>query len=656
MRVSLNKMDFRRFPLLSCTIALFAGAIIPFLFPITPVVAVFLLVCILVFVSVFWYYQGYANNRAVSRVIVTAIFFGILGAAFFVMNDYRQREPSLNPNDFQTYVAQVAEVKSEKKSEQQVILALRSRLKGDSTEEINLRVLGTIYDRKLQVDDVIVWTGKLQPIVNAGNPGEFDAEYYYGSKGVAGRVSLGGNQVQLLGHEWTFNGMFSRWRNHIASTMETHLDGMFLGIAKALILGDKAGLDQETTDLFTNTGSMHVLAVSGLHVGLLLFMFQQVLQLFSRWITKQQALWLSIGLIWTYGFLSGASPSVMRAVFMFSIVSIGQLLNRKESGLNSLFLSAILLFVMDPWVMFDIGFQLSYAAMLGIFLLYPPISELLVPRFRLLKLIWDGTAVGLAATIFTTPLTLFWFYQFPNYFALANLGVMLFGFLVLLMGMIFLITQWIPVVSVLAAFVFSLSITGLVWWVGIIDGLPGAISSGFQLTLVELFAALLLVVGWVLFAHYFHKWKWWLVSASVVIVFLLTAHRYTVMVSNELVVFRANQFTCVLKTESGSMGFYQPKYGLEQHVPRELQSYEKYSGQTLRSVALINDSVDYRVGEHHLSLRKERDGWTVLFDGKKWKYLSYGIPERNHSPRWMTAQLQAHLNPGKHFGAYRLKF
>ena len=120
--------------------------------------------------------------------------------------------------------------------------------------------------------------------------------------------------------------------------------------------------------------------------------------------------------IWFYALITGLAPSVMRASLMFSLVTIGGALNRKSHIINSISASAFLLMLANPAIIFELGFQLSYAAVLGIVLLQPHFQKLYIPHNKYEKYLWDIITVSLAAQIATGPISLMYFHQFPNYF------------------------------------------------------------------------------------------------------------------------------------------------------------------------------------------------------------------------------------------------
>lgn len=219
-------------------------------------------------------------------------------------------------------------------------------------------------------------------------------------------------------------------------------------IAAALLLGQKENLDKDIKNAYAETGTMHILAVSGLHVGIiyaiLLFPLKGI-----RLKSNQRKIYLTavILLIWTYAVLTGFSPSVVRAATMFSLFTAGQMRKRKPSSFNILAFSALVMISVDPGVIFEVGFQLSYIAVAGILLIQPLVAGFWLPPNRFLEYIWQLTAVSIAAQLATFPISVYYFHIFPTYFLLANLIIIPLSFLVMSAGIPFLALSWIPVLG-----------------------------------------------------------------------------------------------------------------------------------------------------------------------------------------------------------------
>jgi competence protein ComEC len=345
--------------------------------------------------------------------------------------------------------------------------------------------------------DVVLLTSNLNKIHNNGNPGEFDAENYWSKKGIFYTAFVDEEGYLLLEHRssnWFVNTM-DGCRNYLSHALSENLTGKELAIAQALILGDKSLLDQEIKNSFTNTGAMHVLAVSGLHIGIIMHILMVVLGYFPKMISRNNALAAVLIVMWIYAFITGMSPSVVRAVFMFSVLVLAQVFGKQYHSINALFFTGFALCLVDPFVLYDIGFQLSFLAMLGIFLLNKPIGELMYIENKWLRKVWEGTAIGFSAQLMTTPLSLYYFHQFPNYFILTNIGLMASSGLILGAGIFLFATSWWQALSkitgVLLTWVIFLSLAFIEW----VERLPGGVAYGFTLSLVTVAGFTLLVLA-----------------------------------------------------------------------------------------------------------------------------------------------------------------
>ena len=219
-------------------------------------------------------------------------------------------------------------------------------------------------------------------------------------------------------------------------------------IAFALLLGIKDDMDKDLKTAYSTAGAMHVLAVSGLHVGIIQLLLSWALGfLKKRRSGRILFLFTSLSFLWSYAFITGLSPSVIRAVTMFSIILIGQQAVRHHNVYNSLAVSAFLMLLYQPMMIRDVGFQLSYIAVLGIVYLQPKIYWLFQPGNILLEKAWSITSVSIAAQIATAPISLYYFHQFPTYFLVSNLLVIPASFAILLNGLLLLlmslISEWL---------------------------------------------------------------------------------------------------------------------------------------------------------------------------------------------------------------------
>jgi competence protein ComEC len=333
----------------------------------------------------------------------------------------------------------------------------------------------------LQYGDVICLQTKFTEIQSTGNPNEFNYAEYLNKKDVYHQAYVRDSALIFVKNE---GSSFVKWlnnsRNFLISLLDkSGLKNENLSVAKALILGEKSGLDRETMNAYSASGTMHVLAVSGLHVGIVMLLLSFFLKPLKN-IPKGRIIHvvLLVVFIWLYALLTGLSPSVMRATFMFTFVILGKEMERDTSVYQSIMVSAFLLILMDPMVIFDVGFQLSYLAVIGIVFFQPKIYKLFFSKYYLVDKIWQITSVSIAAQLATVSLGLFYFHQFPNLFLLSNLIAIPISFAILMIGLIYLAVNWIPLVNDLCFYLLDFSLTILNKSVQWIEQIPHSIYSG----------------------------------------------------------------------------------------------------------------------------------------------------------------------------------
>lgn len=300
----------------------------------------------------------------------------------------------------------------------------------------------------------VVWVqGNPSTIPPPKNPNEFNYKRFLAVQQIYHSHYVD-NRLQKVGkvNHAPINNFVLRLRASIQAKMDRYiLIPHSNQIAKALLLGQNKYLEKEVSEAYITAGTMHVLAVSGLHVGIVygfFFLFIKPYQLPGH----KRILYLSflILIIWVYALITGMSPSVLRAATMFTLMGLAQMKSRSPSVYNSLALSALILMVFDPFIFYSVGFQLSYTAVLGIVLLQPKISELWKPKNKIAIYFWDITAVGIAAQLATFPISVHYFHVFPTYFMFSNMIAIPGAFLIMSVGIPFMLLSFVdPVAQIL---------------------------------------------------------------------------------------------------------------------------------------------------------------------------------------------------------------
>ncbi len=287
--------------------------------------------------------------------------------------------------------------------------------------------------------DRIFVRGNLSPIPPPMNPSEFDYASYMKRNQVFSQTFVPADQIAIVERNEKFS--IVNFSLEIREWVRDELHAYFPDpeerqIAMALLVGVKDYLDQDMKKAYSTAGATHVLAVSGLHVGIIyVFITFLMGKIRSNRLGRYLFMFLAIAIIWMYALVTGLSASVFRAACMFSILSIADATSNRRNIFNSLGVAAFVLLLVNPQYLFQVGFQLSFLAVLGIVYLFPRIYGLIHVNNYLLDKVWGVSSVSLAAQISTAPLSLFYFHQFPTYFLISNLVVIPAAFIILLMGL-----------------------------------------------------------------------------------------------------------------------------------------------------------------------------------------------------------------------------
>ncbi|MFQ5335378.1 MAG: ComEC/Rec2 family competence protein, partial [Flavobacteriales bacterium] len=318
----------------------------------------------------------------------------------------------------------------------------------------------------LSYGDILLIRPDFKEIPPPQNPGEFNYKRYLGFHQIGWQSYLPASKCIVTGKNRGSAVYYhaQHLRQACLEVFSDHgLQGDEYAVASALILGYKDALDDQIRHSFASAGAMHVLAVSGLHVGIIFLVLKSLLGFLER--LKYGVFiktFIMLSGLWFYAALTGFSPSVMRATTMFSFILIGKAMNRTAVIYNTLAASAFALLLFNPFLIMEVGFQLSYLAVVGIVFIQPRLYHIWHPKLWIIDKIWAITTVSLAAQIATFPLGLLYFHQFPNYFLFSNLIVIPMAAVILYNGMLVLalsfsdiLCHWASVV--LSAFVHFLN-------------------------------------------------------------------------------------------------------------------------------------------------------------------------------------------------------
>lgn len=336
----------------------------------------------------------------------------------------------------------------------------------------------------INIGDELLLNGSLKTIINSNNPYEFDYKLYLERKNIY--HTLYGNTTTIVklsntANPFSLTQIGAKIQFWVINTLrKSNLSEQAFSICSALLVGYDSEIDDEVINSFTHSGTLHILSVSGLHTGviygILLFLFS-VFDKHNRF--NQLRCFSVIAILILFVFVTGISPSVLRASVMLTFMLIGKTYFKQSNSYNTLLLSAFVLLIINPLLIYNIGFLLSYFAVFGIMYFYPKLSNLFTIHNPLLKWIWNSAAVSIAATLFTLPISLYSFHQFPIWFVIANVVIIPISILILFASIAVVVFFKVAIVQSIISFIIN-KLTDLMLWLvsftdhstyGYIDGI-----------------------------------------------------------------------------------------------------------------------------------------------------------------------------------------
>ena len=493
------------------------------------------------------------------------------------------------------------------------------------------------------------------------NPGGFDNRHYLQLKGIYRQAYVKRDRWRLLscGNRNPVFHLALSWRDRMLMMLRRKgMKGKEFAVAGALLLGSVDEIDNELRQDYSATGLMHIIVVSGMHVGIVFILLEKLLVLLNN--RKRGPCIKAVVIIiciWLYAMVTGLSPPVMRASTMLSMVVIGKTIDRRPNVLNVIAASAIFLLVRQPLLLVNPGFQISYMAVTGIVLLFNPVHSIFVPNNRLIDKIWSIVSLSVVAQLSILPLCLYYFHQFPNFFIITNIIVFPLVNLIIYTGILALAIGTIPFVSMIILKCLNLMVwllNDFIHWVG---SLPLSVSRGLTISFCE--SILLYFVLISIFFFLSGKKKMWLfLSLSMMI--LISGISFTKLYQ------QARKSTFTVYDVKGS-GLYDFTAGGKSILVGNISALkDPYFNDTFHK-SRWNDNVDGQFEFESSVLRSDRPfrygGFTlrgdyIAFNGKMFaiitkKHSSKGVQKLmvdyliiSRNPRSTLKDLVANFNAG----------
>ena len=388
----------------------------------------------------------YVIKNRVLRTLITFLLFFFIGVSSVYINDHRNYD-SFYEHHLEENSTLILQIHSVLKSGNYYHKYEAKVLKVDDKKTIGTILLNIKKDStsiSLEVDSQLLLKPILKELIPPLNPHQFNYKSYLAKQGIHQELfSEKSSFLELNSKSTTLFGLSAKFRNQIQESLNKYnFKSNELSVINALLLGKRQDISKELIKDYQRAGAVHILAVSGLHVGVILlilsFVFKPVEKIKYGKFLKTIII---VFLLWMFAFIAGLSASVVRAVTMFTFLAIGMSFKRKNVVEFSFISSMFFLLLIKPMFLFDVGFQLSYLAVFGILWTQPKMYAIWKPRFKFVDFFWQLVTVSIAAQIGILPLSIYYFQQFPGLFLASNLVIIPFLGAILIGGVLVIITS-----------------------------------------------------------------------------------------------------------------------------------------------------------------------------------------------------------------------
>lgn len=467
-------MKLLNFNIIKLTICLVIGIVLAHYVSTDFQTVLYLTIGLLVSICFYWLFlRNKIDRRPFFGLLTYLCMFCIGIISYSVQNEKLQpyHYTNLKSEDFNAIIFKIEERLKPDSYNDKYIVSVNSFNDKTATGKLLINVKRDSSNIPLSVDNLAFTSSELQVIQKPLNPHQFDYSKYLELKQVYHQLYLKQDELLLLSDsKTTIYGYADELRTAInTKLLAAGFKNEALSIMNALLLGQRQTIDKSIYNNYVNSGTIHILAVSGLHVGIILwilnFIFRPLLYLkYGNYIRPL----ILVTILWSFAIVAGLSPSVTRAVTMFSIISIAMHLKRPTNIYNTLVISAFLILLVKPTFLFSVGFQMSYLAVLGIVSVQPILYKLWKPKYYVFNKLWQIFTVTLAAQAGVVPISLFYFHQFPGLFFVSNIVVIPFLGLILGLGLLVIALALLNVLpnAIVVAYSFIIdSLNRFIAWV-----------------------------------------------------------------------------------------------------------------------------------------------------------------------------------------------
>lgn len=437
-------------------------------------------------------------------VLIALLFIGIGGCLSFTKNI--SNRPAWVGNYFEKgtpIIVTLQENLATKEKSYKALATVEAVYKNNKWQQVEGDVL--LYFKKdssvpnIHYGSQILITKNIASIVNSGNPGGFNYAQYCSFQDINYQGFLKDDDFTILPTiktNWFTNSLINIRTNTLRILKANIHNPDELSIAEALLIGYRDELDRDLVRAYSNTGVVHIIAISGLHLGmiygLLLFLFKPLTRFKWSKIVKPLTI---VFVLWMFSFIAGMAPSILRSAIMFSCIAVGESFGKKNNIYNGLALSAFIILIINPFSLWDVGFQLSYSAVLSIVVFSPYVKKWFYFKNKLLAGFWALNAITLSAQLLTLPIVLYHFHQFPLLFLITNIFAVPWSGFILYAELLLLIFSWWHSAASLIGIATEWMIKVMNNFILSINDLPFVVWQSLQITIPQAIILFIAIVG-----------------------------------------------------------------------------------------------------------------------------------------------------------------
>ena len=594
--------------------------------------------CILIFLSLTAYWQ----RKTLFFVFITWITFFLTGMILVYENDatnhtnYFEKhlkntskvilaiDKVLKPGNYHhKYVADVVQLDSKK-----------------TTGHILLNIEKDSMSLLFHNGDLVFLKNKFQDIKSSLNPHQFNYKHYLKKQGINQQVYITHQEILLLDEsKVSLLRFIDAFRVKIQKSLRRyHFTDDELAVMNALLLGQRQEISKQLSDNYSKAGAIHILAVSGLHVGVILLILSLILKPLERVNNgKLIKLVLVILSLWFFAILAGLSASVIRAVTMFSAIALGQFFNKRNAVEHSLIFSMFIILLWKPLFLFDVGFQLSYTAVFGIIWIQPVLYQLWKPNFFIVDKGWQLITVSVAAQLGVLPISLFYFHQFPALFFISNLIIIPFLGVILGLGLVVLVLSYESILPLFLEGFYGDVISILNKVVAFVARQESFLFSEISFSALKMiFSYLLIISGFQLFLKLNTKRCFLFFGSILAFQCVLILEKYTIAQKSEFIVFHKSKNSIIGIRKGSSFELYHSMDSLQISSQKLLINYKVGENITSQNYHKLSNLMYY---DKQVVLIIDKDG---LYDIKE---LNNPIVLLRQSPKINLQRLVKKLKP-----------